>query len=77
MKIGHAVAPLASALSRSKDGSRVFSEEFTFADWATRTGQALEAASADERGDLGGSGPARRRIRWRPCFAASSKPMAR
>lgn len=54
IKIGLAVAPLASALTRSKDGSRVFSDEFTFADWATRTGQALEAASADERGDLGG-----------------------
>ncbi|HEV7309263.1 double-strand break repair protein AddB [Ensifer sp.] len=53
-KISVAVAPLASALTRSKDGSRLFSEEFTFADWATRTGQALEAASADERGDLGG-----------------------
>ncbi len=53
-KISLAVAPLASALTRSRDDSRVFSEEFTFADWATRTGEALEATCADERGDLGG-----------------------
>lgn len=53
-KIGIAVRPLASALTRARDGSRIYSEEFSFADWATRTGQALEAACADERGDLGG-----------------------
>ncbi|MEI2299145.1 double-strand break repair protein AddB [Ensifer sp. MJa1] len=53
-RIGLAVKPLASAITRARDGSRVYSEEFSFADWATRTGQALEAACADERGDLGG-----------------------
>ena len=51
-RLAHAVEPLASAfLSRRADG-RGLTAKLTLSDWATRTGRALEAICADERGDL-------------------------
>ncbi len=51
-RLAHAVEPLAAAfLSRRADG-RGLTAKLTLSDWATRTGRALEAICADERGDL-------------------------
>lgn len=54
VRVKAATEPLAGALLRRSDGRRPFSETFTFAEWATRTGQALEAVCGDERADLSG-----------------------
>ncbi len=53
-RVKAATDPLAGALVRRSDGRRPFSETFTFAEWATRTGQTLEAVCGDERADLSG-----------------------
>lgn len=52
-RITAAVEPLAGALVRYSDPSRFgYTTTFTLADWARRTGQALEAICKDDREDL-------------------------
>ena len=52
-RIASAVEPLASAIAPGADGGRHRSLVLTLADWAERTGRALEAVAIDERGSLG------------------------
>ncbi|WEX77439.1 double-strand break repair protein AddB [Sinorhizobium numidicum] len=52
-RIASAVEPLASASVLRRESGRHLSLTLTLADWATRTGRALEAVSIDERGSLG------------------------
>ncbi|WP_026615258.1 double-strand break repair protein AddB [Ensifer aridi] len=52
-RIASAVQPLASAIAPGADGGRHRSLVLTLADWAERTGRALEAVAIDERGSLG------------------------
>ncbi|HXV29440.1 MAG TPA: double-strand break repair protein AddB, partial [Sinorhizobium sp.] len=52
-RIAAAVEPLTSSLLSRSDDSRPRSMVVTLADWAERTGRALEAAAIDERGSLG------------------------
>ncbi|HEX5932951.1 MAG TPA: double-strand break repair protein AddB [Pseudorhizobium sp.] len=51
-RLGGAVEPLASALLGRRPDGRGLTSKLTLSDWATRTGRALEALCADERGDL-------------------------
>ena len=53
-RIRAAVEPLASALVRDRRSGRAFSTSFPIAEWAKRTGKALEAVAADEAGNLAG-----------------------
>jgi ATP-dependent helicase/nuclease subunit B len=52
-RIAAAVEPLTGALVSRPSNGRPRSLVLTLADWAERTGQALEAAAIDERGSLG------------------------
>lgn len=51
-RIGAAVEPLAGVLLREARTGRRYTVKRTLSDWAERTGRALEAVAADERGDL-------------------------
>jgi ATP-dependent helicase/nuclease subunit B len=52
-RIASAVEPLASAIAPGAEGGRHRSRLLTLAEWAERTGRALEAVAIDERGSLG------------------------
>jgi ATP-dependent helicase/nuclease subunit B len=51
--IAQAVEPLVATLVRRRKGAGGFSTSLTLADWAERTGRALEAVASTETGDLG------------------------
>ena len=51
-RLGDAVEPLASALFGRRADGRGLTSKLTLSDWANRTGRALEAVCADEKGDL-------------------------
>ena len=51
-RLGKAVEPLAGALLARRADGRGPTAKLTLSEWATRTGRALEAVCADERGDL-------------------------
>ncbi|CAD7049394.1 double-strand break repair protein AddB [Pseudorhizobium endolithicum] len=51
-RLGEAVEPLAGALLARRPDGRGLTAKLTLSEWATRTGHALEAICADERGDL-------------------------
>ncbi|AWM27051.1 exonuclease RecB [Sinorhizobium fredii USDA 205] len=53
-RISTAVEPLTSTIAGGSEGGRHHSMVLTLADWAERTGRALEAVAIDERGSLGG-----------------------
>jgi len=53
-RVAQATEPLTSALVRRRPGDRDLTAGFTLADWAERTGKALEAVATDERGNLAG-----------------------
>ncbi|PTM96021.1 double-strand break repair protein AddB [Mycoplana dimorpha] len=53
-RIADAVEPLAGALVRHGRTGRRFTTARSLSDWAERTGRALEAIAADERGNLAG-----------------------
>lgn len=52
LRIARATEPLASAIVRHTAGGRSLTTSFALSEWAERTGRALEAVAADERGDL-------------------------
>ncbi|MBN9057095.1 MAG: double-strand break repair protein AddB [Rhizobiales bacterium] len=51
-RVATAVEPLAGLLVQQSRTGRRFSSKLPLSDWAERTGRALEAVVADERGDL-------------------------
>lgn len=51
-RLSKAVEPLAGALLARRPDGRGLTAKLTLSDWATRTGRALEAVCADEKGDL-------------------------
>lgn len=53
-RIAEATEPLASALVRRRSDGRGLTLSFSLAEWASRTGHALEGVARDDRGDLSG-----------------------
>ncbi|PDT40876.1 MULTISPECIES: double-strand break repair protein AddB [Sinorhizobium] len=53
-RLSAAVGPLTSTISGGPESGRQHTTALTLADWAERTGRALEAVAIDERGSLGG-----------------------
>ena len=51
-RVAEAVEPLAGVLVHESRTGRRFSSKLALSDWSERTGRALEATAADERGDL-------------------------
>ncbi|WP_411036202.1 double-strand break repair protein AddB [Shinella sp. BYT-45] len=51
-RVAEAVEPLAGLLVQESRSGRRFTSKLAVSEWAERTGRALEAVAADERGDL-------------------------